>query len=252
MSGEGSAAAKALGSAAAVAALAVALPACGVVSRQPDLIAGKQTFIAKCGACHQLNRAGTTGVVGPNLDYAFQASLSAGMKRSTVKGVVRRQIGQPNRRPQLNPQTHKPEAKMPADLVTGNRADDVAAYVAAVTGLSGQDPGRLADVGSKKSNASTSAKNGQVDIPVAKGGALAFQYASATAPAGKLVIKTANDGTTSHNIAIQGPGVSSKGPIVSPGGTSQVSVTLKPGTYTFYCSVPGHREAGMQGKLTVK
>ena len=39
---------------------------------------------------------------------------------------------------------------------------------------------------------------------------------------------------------------------VFDGGTKSFSATLKPGTYTYYCSVPGHREAGMQGTLTVK
>jgi uncharacterized cupredoxin-like copper-binding protein len=39
---------------------------------------------------------------------------------------------------------------------------------------------------------------------------------------------------------------------VGQGGTSTVSASLKPGTYTFYCSVPGHREGGMEGKLTVE
>jgi uncharacterized cupredoxin-like copper-binding protein len=51
---------------------------------------------------------------------------------------------------------------------------------------------------------------------------------------------------------ITGNGVSVAGVVVGPGGTSTVSASLKPGTYTFYCTVPGHREAGMSGTLTVK
>jgi uncharacterized cupredoxin-like copper-binding protein len=46
--------------------------------------------------------------------------------------------------------------------------------------------------------------------------------------------------------------VDEKGEVVDSGGVSQVSVTLKAGTYTFYCSVQGHRAAGMLGKLVVK
>ena len=80
----------ALGAAIAVAA---GLAACGgIVNREPNLIAGKTAFVEKCGACHTLNRAGTTGVSGPNLDAAFQQSIAAGMKRSTVEGVVHKQI----------------------------------------------------------------------------------------------------------------------------------------------------------------
>jgi uncharacterized cupredoxin-like copper-binding protein len=56
-----------------------------------------------------------------------------------------------------------------------------------------------------------------------------------------------------HNVSIEGPGgLSKQGQTVPKGGSSQVSATLKPGTYTYYCSVPGHRQAGMQGTLTVK
>jgi plastocyanin len=49
-----------------------------------------------------------------------------------------------------------------------------------------------------------------------------------------------------------GPGIDDEGRTVGQGGTSTVSASLKPGTYTFYCSVPGHREGGMEGKLTVE
>jgi uncharacterized cupredoxin-like copper-binding protein len=54
-----------------------------------------------------------------------------------------------------------------------------------------------------------------------------------------------------HAIAVEGNGVDKDGQTVMKGGTSTITVTLKPGTYTFYCPVDGHRAAGMQGKLTV-
>lgn len=56
----------------------------------------------------------------------------------------------------------------------------------------------------------------------------------------------------SHGIAIQGRGVKKIGRIVSPGSTSTISVKLKPGRYTFFCPVPGHRAAGMRGTLVVR
>jgi uncharacterized cupredoxin-like copper-binding protein len=55
-----------------------------------------------------------------------------------------------------------------------------------------------------------------------------------------------------HGIAISGKNVSKKGKIVNPGKTTSVTVTLKRGKYTFYCPVPGHRQLGMKGTLTVK
>src|SRR5215210_1486573 len=92
-------------------AVVVGLSACGgVVHRDPNLIAGKTAFVEKCGSCHELGRAGTTGVTGPNLDEAFQRSLVDGMRRSTVEGVVRKQIELPLRRRQMDPQTLKSTA----------------------------------------------------------------------------------------------------------------------------------------------
>ena len=74
----------------------------------------------------------------------------------------------------------------------------------------------------------------------------------ATATAGQVTIKSENPQPTQHDIAIEGNGVNEKGEVVTSGGVSQFSADLKPGTYTFFCSVPGHREGGMEGKLTVK
>jgi uncharacterized cupredoxin-like copper-binding protein len=55
-----------------------------------------------------------------------------------------------------------------------------------------------------------------------------------------------------HGIAIQGKGLDKDGKIVAPGKTSKLTVSVKPGKYTFYCPEDGHRAAGMKGKLTVK
>jgi uncharacterized cupredoxin-like copper-binding protein len=60
-----------------------------------------------------------------------------------------------------------------------------------------------------------------------------------------------NKSSVPHDIAIKGA-VNQVGPVVSGGGVSTVTTTLAPGTYEFYCSVPGHEQAGMKGTLTVK
>ena len=67
-----------------------------------------------------------------------------------------------------------------------------------------------------------------------------------------VTVTSKNPQPIGHDIAVEGNGVNAKGPVVENGGTSKFSVNLKPGTYTFFCTVPGHREGGMVGKLTVK
>ena len=67
-----------------------------------------------------------------------------------------------------------------------------------------------------------------------------------------MTFETKNDESIGHNIAIEGNGVNQAGPVVQGGATSKFTANLKPGTYTFFCSVPGHRQGGMEGKLTVK
>lgn len=81
--------------------------------------------------------------------------------------------------------------------------------------------------------------------------ALKFDKTSLTAPAGKITIVMTNPSMLSHNIAIEGNGLDTTGPIVGHDGKSTVSASLKAGKYTFFCSVDGHRQAGMQGTLTV-
>lgn len=223
------------------AAVLVALAGCQVRQGQPDLINGKQLFVGKCGACHVLSRADTKGVIGPNLDEAFQASLGDGFKRDTVKGLVAEQILYPNR-----------QGRMPAKLVTGRDAQDVAAYVAAVAAKSGKDTGALADAVGGGQKALAQAQGGKLEIPANPSGQLLFTFRNAQAKPGPLTISSPNKATIPHNVALEGPGANQLGPVGQNGHVSTIKVTLKPGNYTFYCSVPGHRQGGMVGKLTVK
>jgi plastocyanin len=223
---------------------AVALAGCGNgTDPSADLVNGKKLFIGKatCGSCHTLQHAGTKGTQGPNLDAAFENSRHSGFGDSVISGVVYDQIGHPRR-----------GSIMPANLVSGNDRRDVAAYVAAVAGRPGQDTGLLASVGgSQSANKVAVAKAGKLTIPADPSGALSFLFGKATAKPGPLTVDMPNQSPIQHNIAITGP-VSGKGPIVGKGGTSSFQVTLKPGTYTFLCEVPGHAAAGMKGTLTVK
>jgi plastocyanin len=82
---------------------------------------------------------------------------------------------------------------------------------------------------------------------------LAYNKKTLTAHAGKITILMKNPSAVfQHDVAIKINGKVHKGKTVGQGGTSKLTLTLKPGTYTFYCTVPGHAAAGMKGKLIVK
>jgi len=83
------------------------------------------------------------------------------------------------------------------------------------------------------------------------GGALKFDKDSLSAKAGRVTLVMHNPASLPHAIAVEGKGVDEDGQTVTSGGTSRVSVTLKPGRYEFYCPVDGHKDAGMEGHLTV-
>ncbi|HEX4929569.1 MAG TPA: c-type cytochrome [Gaiellaceae bacterium] len=124
------------GLAGACAALIAALAAttgCGTTGLPEagtgDTTRGKELFKGKCGQCHTLADAGTVGAIGPNLDDAFRQSRADGLGERTIQSVVRGQISYPVERPT----TGLPG--MPKDIVTGDDAESVAAYVALVAAL---------------------------------------------------------------------------------------------------------------------
>lgn len=123
-------------SAAVVAALAMS--GCAVKGDDPDLVAGKQQFVQKCGSCHTLARANTKGTIGPDLDEAFQRAKVDGFGQDTIRDVVKKQIEYPSI------PGDKGTGVMPAKLVTGDKAQDVAAYVAQSAAAGGKDTGLLA------------------------------------------------------------------------------------------------------------
>ena len=204
-----------------------------------DVVAGKRLFAEKCGSCHILGRAGTRGLTGPNLDEAFQQALKDGLGRSGIRGAVRDQINAP-----------AIGSGMPADLVKGEQAAQVAAYVAQVVARPGEDSGLLATAIPKAGGGEPAvAKGGTLDIPADPGGQLAYVTNEASAKPGTLNVRSENESGTPHNIVIDGKG---EGEIVQDGGVSEFEAGFTAGNYEYYCSVAGHREAGMAGKLTVE
>ena len=127
---------------AALASAALLTAGCGTGGLQAgaaDKANGKQLFVEKCGSCHTLADAGTQGKIGPNLDDAFSGPREQGFAESTIRNVVHDQILFPVTNPSgVNVGKNGVETKvtgMPAKLVSGDDANDVAAYVASVAGL---------------------------------------------------------------------------------------------------------------------
>ncbi len=92
-----------------------------------------------------------------------------------------------------------------------------------------------------------------LDFEADPSGGLAYTAKDATSEAGEVTVNFTNPQPLSHDVAIEDAGGKEVGATEVIGeGTDSTVVDLKPGDYTFFCSVPGHREAGMEGKLTVK
>jgi plastocyanin len=107
------------------------------------------------------------------------------------------------------------------------------------------------------SSASTTSSSGagssQLSLAAASGGELRYDKTSLSAKAGNVSIDFTNSSPVPHDVTI----ANAAGKILGAtptfaSGSKTVSVSLKPGTYKFYCSVPGHRAAGMEGTLTVE
>jgi mono/diheme cytochrome c family protein len=130
-----------IGTLMAAAVVAVILGGCAIKHPTADLVTGKQLFATNCGSCHTLAHANTTGTVGPNLDDAFRQDRIDGVKSTSIQGLVSYWIEYPNT-----------EGVMPAMLVKGQDAQDIAAYVATVAARPGQDTGALASAVAVKVN----------------------------------------------------------------------------------------------------
>jgi plastocyanin len=123
------------------------------------------------------------------------------------------------------------------------------------TGGGGSNESTSAGAGAAKEESSEGGGGGgsTLSFEADPEGALAYTTTEATAQAGKVTIDFNNPQALTHDVAIENSSGEEVGAteLISEGKDS-TTVDLKPGTYHFYCSVPGHREAGMEGTLTVK
>lgn len=101
-----------------------------------------------------------------------------------------------------------------------------------------------------KSNAAAG-RSSTLSLSADPSGALKFNKKVLATKSGAVTVKMSNPSSLPHGIAVEGNGVDKDGETVMQGGTSTVSVNLKPGKYEFYCPVDSHKQAGMEGTLTV-
>ena len=125
------------------------------------------------------------------------------LRREHVRGPRPRADPAPGHQPADRPRDASARPVMPAGLVTGEDAEDVAAYVASAAGKPGEDTGALAEVGGGPEG-TAEAENGVLEIPAAPSGALYFVFADATAPAGQIKLESPNEASVDHNIAARG------------------------------------------------
>ena len=134
---------------AALAAIAVAASGCGTSTA--DEQRGRVLFVQKCGVCHAMAQAGTTAQIGPNLDDAFAAAREAGEGGDTIEGIVKAQVEFPR------PSNDNPAVSMPADVVTDQDLEDVAAYVGRYAGVPGAAPPEVPGGPAPRSSPTTAA-----------------------------------------------------------------------------------------------
>jgi uncharacterized cupredoxin-like copper-binding protein len=104
-----------------------------------------------------------------------------------------------------------------------------------------------------KTNPASGGGGGLLKFEAEPGAALAYTTTKASTSAGEVTVEFNNPQTLTHDVAIEDSSGEEVGKTdLVADGSAATTVNLKPGTYTFYCTVPGHREAGMEGTLTVK
>jgi len=107
------------------------------VSSTADVQNGKALFQQQCAGCHALAAVGSAGGIGPNLDDSFAQARAEGFKETAIANIVHDQIRFPGQYSTAQNNPNYLKANMPANLIKGQDADDVAAFVAANAGMQG-------------------------------------------------------------------------------------------------------------------
>jgi plastocyanin len=126
------------------------------------------------------------------------------------------------------------------------------ALVVAVAACGGDDDEGSEEPAAEETTTEDTGGGGETIMLAADpGGDLAFDQTELTAAAGEVTIELMNESGIPHNVEVEGNGVEEVSETITEGSTS-LTLTLEPGEYEFYCAVPGHREGGMEGTLTVE
>jgi plastocyanin len=115
----------------------------------------------------------------------------------------------------------------------------------------GAEPEQGAETGGEAGGGEATGPGGKLEV-VANESALAYEESSLETESGEVEIDFNNPSPIGHDVKIEKDGTEVGGTEVIAEGEESATVELEPGDYVFYCSVPGHREAGMEGPLTVK
>lgn len=128
----------------------------------------------------------------------------------------------------------------------------VLALTLAVAACGGDDDDTTGEAAAEDTTTHEEAMEGtHLTLTADPDGALSFDTTELTAAAGEVTIELVNDSGIPHNVEVEGNGVEEVSETISEGST-ELTLTLEPGEYEFYCAIPGHKEGGMEGTLTVE
>jgi plastocyanin len=198
---------------------------------------GAQIFTSNgCGTCHTLAAAGSTGETGPNLnEFLAPDDTTEAVEEMIVDPNSELAEGYP---PNLMPKNY-------GQAFSKTEVHQLAEYLVATTPAKPNPE-------SKGASGAAAKGAGEALHLAASATQLAFDTKELTSKAGKVTIEFENPAAIEHDVAIEQNGKEiAKTELISEGKTS-VTTELKPGTYTFLCTVPGHAAAGMEGTLVVK
>jgi uncharacterized cupredoxin-like copper-binding protein len=126
------------------------------------------------------------------------------------------------------------------------------AIAASACGSGSSSAGSSAGTGTASAGGGATAASGKTIDVTLKDFSIALASTGSLAP-GTYTFHVTNNGPSSHNLTINGPGLSDKAtPTFAAGGSQDLTVTLQNGSYDLFCSVPGHKQAGMDTHLTVR